>query len=75
MLAAEQVGENGKGKDGLVGYLRHIARKDVKAFANLMGKIIPTQVVGPNEGPIQVDLADVREIILSRIAGIAARSA
>jgi hypothetical protein len=28
LLAAEQTGEDGKGKDGLVGYLRHVAEKE-----------------------------------------------
>ena len=44
LLAAEQVGENGKGSDGLTGYLRRVAKSDVKAFAALLGRVLPLQV-------------------------------
>lgn len=44
LLAAESVGENGKGKDGLTGYLRRVALKDVKAFSTLLGKVLPLQI-------------------------------
>ena len=54
LLAAEQVGENGAGKDGLVGYLRTVAATDVKAFASLLGKVLPMQVTGEDGGPLQV---------------------
>lgn len=54
LQAAEAVGENGKGKDGLVGYLTRIARRDVRAYATLLGKVIPLQVSGPGGGPVQV---------------------
>lgn len=54
LLAAEQVGENGAGKDGLVGYLRTVAATDVKAFSSLLGKVLPMQVTGEDGGPLQV---------------------
>jgi hypothetical protein len=46
LLAAEKVGADGEGKDGLVGYLVEVARSDVKAFAPLLGRLIPTEVTG-----------------------------
>jgi hypothetical protein len=46
ILAAEQVGNDGAGKDGLIGYLRHVAVTDVKAFTGLLGRVIPLQVEG-----------------------------
>lgn len=46
LLAAEQVGEDGKGHDGLVGYLRNVACQDVKAFAGLLGKVLPLTING-----------------------------
>jgi len=52
LLAAEQVGENGRGKDGLVGYIKRVARKDTKAMAALLGKVLPLQVVGDPEHPL-----------------------
>jgi hypothetical protein len=46
LIAAEQVGENDRGRGGLVGYLRRIARNEPRAFAMLLQKVIPTQVSG-----------------------------
>jgi hypothetical protein len=48
LLAAEQVGEDGRGKDGLVGYLRKIARTQPKTYAALLGRLLPYQI---NERP------------------------
>ena len=48
LLAAEQVGEDGRGKDGLVGYLRNIARTQPKTYAALLGRLLPYQI---NESP------------------------
>ena len=48
LLAAEQVGEDGEGKDGIVGYLRNIARTQPKTFAALLGRLLPYQT---NESP------------------------
>lgn len=73
MLAAEDVGEDGRGKDGLRGYLRRVAKKDSKSFSNLIGKIIPHQVTGPDDGPIQIEDVGIREAFLSRIASLAER--
>src|SRR6266404_1843607 len=44
LVAAEQVGEDGKGKGGLVGYLKRVAKKDPKAFCSLLGRVLPLQV-------------------------------
>ena len=44
--AAEKYGADGKGRDGLTGYLFHLAGKHPKAFAGLLGKILPLQVTG-----------------------------
>jgi len=33
LAAAEAVGNDGKGKNGLTGYLKHVASTDVKAFS------------------------------------------
>src|SRR5438876_7723323 len=40
LLAVTQVGEDGRGKDGLNGYLRAIARADPKAFLSLFGRLL-----------------------------------
>ena len=44
LLAAEQVGEDSNGKDGLTGYLRMVAKTDVKAFAGLVGRVLPMTI-------------------------------
>lgn len=49
LLAAEQVGEDGEGEGGTVGYLKKVAREDVKAFSGLLGKVLPLQVTGPDD--------------------------
>lgn len=46
IMAAEAEGEDGEGKEGLIGYCRMLARKERKAFATLMGRVLPTQVEG-----------------------------
>lgn len=54
LRAAELVGEDGSGKDGLTGYLVRVARDDVKAFSGLLGKVLPMQMTGEDGGPIQL---------------------
>lgn len=54
LLAAERVGNDGKGKDGLTGYLVHVASTDVKAFSALLGKVLPMQISGEGGGALVV---------------------
>lgn len=54
LRAAEAVGEDTKGKGGLVGYLKRVAKEDVKAFSSLLGKVLPLQVTGADDGPLKV---------------------
>lgn len=53
LLAAEQSGNDRKGREGLVGYLRRVADEDVKAFSSLLGRVLPTQVTGDTDNPLQ----------------------
>jgi hypothetical protein len=55
LLAAAQVGRDGRGKDGLTGYLRRVAITDIRAFAGLLGKVLPMQVEGPGGGPVAIE--------------------
>ena len=50
--AANDVGEDGEGKAGLVGYLRTLARSEPKAFSGLLGRVLPLQVTGEGGGPV-----------------------
>jgi hypothetical protein len=54
LLAAERVGSDGKGKDQLTGYCEFLAKEEPKAFAGLLGRVLPLQVTGEDGGPIQV---------------------
>lgn len=64
LAAAQDVGQDGKGKDGLQGYLRHVAAVDVKAYSTLLGKVLPMQIVGEDDGPLKtitrIELVGVR---------------
>jgi hypothetical protein len=44
LLAAEQVGSDGNGTEGLSGYCRYLAEREPRAFAVLLGKVLPMQV-------------------------------
>lgn len=41
LYAAEAVGEDGKGKDGLIGYLVGVAKKHPKAYCRLLARVLP----------------------------------
>lgn len=56
LLAAKQSGQDTKGKGGLVGYLRRVADNDVKAFASLLGRVLPMQITGEGDGPLVVNI-------------------
>lgn len=59
LSAAAEHGEDDMGKDGLTGYLRKVAREDVKAFAGLLGRVLPLDVTSGGKA-----LAMPTEIIL-----------
>lgn len=61
MLAAEQVGQDGTGKDGLVGYCRFLAQAEPKAFAALMGRVLPLEVVGAGGAPLSIEIKTIYE--------------
>lgn len=49
------------GKGGLVGYLEKQARINPKAFIPLLGKVLPMQITGADEGPVEVNIGTWRE--------------
>lgn len=53
LLAASDVGEDGNGKDKLRGYLKRVAKEDVKAFSSLLGRVLPMQVTGDPDNPVR----------------------
>jgi len=50
LLAAEKVGEDGKGKEGLTGYLVGLARSEPKAFSALLGRVLPLTIGSDGAG-------------------------
>lgn len=56
LLAAGDVGEDGNGKDGLQGYLRMVAKTDVKAFSGLVGRVLPLTVAGEDGGGLVINV-------------------
>jgi hypothetical protein len=56
LSAASKHGSDGAGADGLEGYLFKVAKEDVKAFAGLLGKVLPLQIDA--KGGLHVHLAD-----------------
>lgn len=54
LMAAEQVGEDRKGRDGLVGYLRNVAKSEPKAFVGLLGRVLPLQITGDPDRPLRM---------------------
>lgn len=54
LRAAELTGSDRQGKAGLTGYCRFLAETEPKAFAQLLGKVLPLQVTGDGGAPLQV---------------------
>ena len=52
--AAEAVGSDGNGAGQLTGYCTFLAKEEPKAFAQLLGKVLPMQVTGDDGGALQV---------------------
>ena len=59
LQAAEDVGQDGSGTGGLIGYLRFVARTEAKAYASLLGRVLPLQISGDRENPIQMIVTGV----------------
>lgn len=53
LKAAEQAG-NKVGDDGLVTYLEHQATENPGPFMGLLGKVLPMQVTGDKDNPLEV---------------------
>lgn len=54
LTAAARTGHDKEGKEGLIGYCRYLAENEPRAFATLLGRIIPMQVEGDGGTPLQV---------------------
>jgi hypothetical protein len=61
IVAAERRGEDGRGRDGWVGYLRWLAVKDPVQFAALIGHMLPLALKVPMKEP-EVEYTTIDEI-------------
>jgi hypothetical protein len=69
VFAAAEVGEDGLGKGGLVGYLCRIARTEPKSFAALLVRVLADQLTGEdNDRPERVfqTAEEIREELRKR---------
>lgn len=71
LMAAELTGRDKKGKEGLVGYLRMVAERDVKSFSVLLGKVLPMQITGEGGGPIPIAVIDPTTLSKEQLRAIA----
>lgn len=60
--AAEIVGQDGEGKDGLVGYLVARASDQPQAFMGMMSRVIPTQIEGGGDNG-EIEISVTRRIV------------
>ena len=61
LAGAENVGMDGKGRNGLEGYCQYLAAEQPRAFAALLGKVLPMQVTGDPNNPAQIVFRTVYE--------------
>jgi hypothetical protein len=61
LKAAAEHGADGAGAGGLQGYLLKVAREDIKAFAGLLGRVLPLTVTGDPNSPVQIEFRTVYE--------------
>jgi hypothetical protein len=62
LLAAELEGSNQRGKDRLVGFLRMVAKEDLRGFVMLLGRVLPLQVESRTDERAEVPYQTVEEV-------------
>jgi len=62
LQAAELEGSDGKGKDGILGLLRRLAKEDLKTFALLLGRVMPLQLDVRSDVKVDVTYRSVAEV-------------
>jgi len=56
LRAADAVGEDMQGKGKLTGYCKFLAKSEPKAFAALLGRVLPMQVTGEDGGALVIEI-------------------
>ena len=63
LIAAEEHGRNGNGKDKLIGFMRMVLDEDLKTFCMMMARAMTLQVeTRTDDGPKEVIYATVDEV-------------
>ena len=68
--AAEAAGGSG----GMVTYLTVQASAQPAAFMGLLGKVLPMQITGKDDGPVQVEDVTAAQFLKERLDAIASRA-
>lgn len=63
IMAAECEGRDGHGKQGLVGFLRALSRREPAVFGRLMEKLLPYQLTGKDGSPMQMEHTTKEQIV------------
>jgi hypothetical protein len=66
IMAAECEGLDRNGKEGLVGFLRALSRREPAVFGRLMEKLLPYQLTGKDGSPMQV-VHNTKEQLVERM--------
>lgn len=59
LQAAQEVGSDGQGEGGTVGYLKFLAVESPPSFSSLLAKVLPMQVTGADDAPLQIIIRDM----------------
>lgn len=60
--AAKAEGLNQHGKEGLIGFLRHVAREDIRGFAMLLSRVLPVEFDAAQDVAVEVTYRSVDEV-------------
>lgn len=66
ITAAEYEGSDHKGKEGLIGFLRVLSRREPAVFGRLLEKLLPYQLTGKDGSPMQV-VHNTKQELLDRM--------
>jgi hypothetical protein len=69
LMAAEIVGQDGRGKDGLLGYLTTCAMRYPKQYLSVMARVLPYQVTVQKT----VEISDARERVQTKLESLTKR--
>src|ERR1700676_4966009 len=61
LSAAEQVGENGSGRDGLVGYMRRLAIRRMVTFVAMLREVLEIEVKNSKDPEPELDYLGINE--------------